>query len=741
MTDEIHVVMSARLRLKIIFLLTILLIAIFVLALNSRISSRNYDILENRLADSREDHKHAISIANGPFYFFVFDYSYWDELITFYKTRDPLWPGENILQVAPKYKADYLWLLDTLGGKVLFVNKYEEASPAPPNIAMPALIDSLRVKPFRNFFIRQKNQLIEISTAPLQPSSDVNRITPPQGYFIAGKEVDSSSLVILDSANGESHYRLLPYNSRLHDTIDVKNGDVINYYTLSDLFGRPLNTLQSVSHFPVLHEYQQFILLNLLLFAALVALTLFAVYQLARIYFFKPLETISDALVHHHPGGLKSLTTRRDEFREIAQLVATSFVQNDLLIEEIDSRRKSEMALQEALKDAEKAMIEKLRAEQADIAKSEFLSTMSHEIRTPINGVIGITNLLMEEDLTPRQKEYVNILNFSSQHLMSIVSDILDFSKIESGNIEFDKSPFDLLAVCQHVYQLFKPKADEKRLQFDFVPDESIACSLYGDHVRLSQVLTNLLSNAIKFTNTGSVHFAYRTLSDSNHHLTIEFTVSDTGIGIETSQQKRIFDSFVQAGQPAGVRYDGTGLGLTISKKLIEMQGGKISVESESGKGSLFRFFLRFEKHAFVSSLLRTGTATMQRQKSLEGMKVLVAEDNEINVFVLCRFLSKWGIDAQVVGNGRKAVQAVQQGNYDLVLMDLQMPEMDGMEAVAAIRQLDSVQPRKIPIIALTADASSDMQQEMLAGGFDHYLTKPFNPDNLYRLLKKYFGG
>jgi PAS domain S-box-containing protein len=375
----------------------------------------------------------------------------------------------------------------------------------------------------------------------------------------------------------------------------------------------------------------------------------------------------------------------------------------------------------------------------AAMAKSNFLSTMSHEIRTPINGVIGITNLLMSEDLTLMQKEYVDTLNFSAQHLSGIVSDILDFSKIESGNFTFEKVSFVPEQVCGNIFKLFEAKAAEKNIEYRFIPGKIEGFSLYGDYVRLSQILSNLLSNAVKFTQHGSVSFSYSTIKEDVNTITLDFVVKDTGIGIAKHNQDKVFESFLQADASVTRQYGGTGLGLTISKRLAELQGGNIMLESEPGKGTTFTLRITYDKHSFRNTdVTDTALAKEKNKSSLTGMKVLAAEDNKINVLVLTRFLSKWNVNYKVVENGVEAIRLMEQEKFDAVLMDLQMPVMGGREAVSEIRKHNTTQISATPVIALTADALLESQLDLLQNGFNDCITKPFSPDALFKLLQKY---
>jgi signal transduction histidine kinase/CheY-like chemotaxis protein len=466
----------------------------------------------------------------------------------------------------------------------------------------------------------------------------------------------------------------------------------------------------------------------------------FIAYFMLKKLVIRPMKKLTIALQSKNSYNLASLNQAHTEYGELSRLITNFFDQNLILGEEIESRRKSEAKLQMALKEKELADIEKIRAEQAALAKSQFLSTMSHEIRTPINGVIGISNLLMDENLTPRQTEYVRTLNFSAQNLLSIVSDILDFSKIESGKIEFEKSSFNLEHVCYNVFKLFEQKAQEKGISYEFKPATASNFSYYGDHFRLSQVLSNLLSNAVKFTETGGVQFSYAIEKDNADSISVAFTVKDSGIGLTPEQQGRIFESFSQADKHITARYGGTGLGLTISKKLIELQQGHISLVSEHGKGSVFTVRLKYDKHSFADTervhSLNTDT---KGEKQLDGFKILVAEDNQVNAMVLTRFLKKWKIESKVAVDGVEAISMLNKEKFDLILMDLQMPNMDGHEAMRTIRESEDEEIKNMTVIAFTADALLETQKKLINNGFDNCMTKPFSPDALFKLLAKYY--
>jgi len=390
------------------------------------------------------------------------------------------------------------------------------------------------------------------------------------------------------------------------------------------------------------------------------------------------------------------------------------------LMQEIDERKKIEADL----------YIAKEKAENATKARELFLSTMTHEIRTPLNAIIGLANLLQDSDLSNDQKENLDSLAFSGTHLLALVNDILDFSKINAGKIEFEKLDFDLLTTLKNVHRTFQQQAQNKKLDWLLDIDDKIQSQVVGDMVRLGQILNNLLGNALKFTETGYIKLSVQVLSETAQNYEIRFQISDTGIGIATEKHQLIFENFSQAASDTTRKYGGTGLGLAITKQLIELQGGKIDLDSQIGQGTTFYFTLNFPKSS--KNTTNEAVLTEAHQQDLQGKKILVAEDNNVNQMLVRKFLRKWNAIPEFAENGRLAFQKVQSDNYDLVLMDIQMPEMDGYKAAAAIRELGG-KYKTIPIIALTASTLSSEKNN-----FDDYVVKPFEPYDLYQILHKY---
>jgi PAS domain S-box-containing protein len=395
------------------------------------------------------------------------------------------------------------------------------------------------------------------------------------------------------------------------------------------------------------------------------------------------------------------------------------------IFQDITARKENEQALVSA----------KEQAEAAVVAKSRFLSVMSHEIRTPMNAVIGFTNLLLQNP-RPDQQEYLNVLKFSGENLMVIINDILDVNKIEAGKIEFEQDDFNLKVLLSNLQAAQLPPADEKGIKLKLNFDNDLPLYVQGDQVRLGQILNNLLSNAIKFTHEGEVALNCNLLKQDTDSVTIRFEVKDTGIGIPTDKQEYVFEIFSQATTSTTRHFGGTGLGLAICQRLVNLMGSQIKLKSEPGKGASFSFELQLQKGKIpeTDELKNKKTASPDL---LKGKLALLVEDNPINVLVARRFLEKWGMHCDVADNGQTGLDMVQLKQYDLVLMDMQMPVMDGYESTIAIRALGG-KYLDLPIIALTASALLDMKDKILASGMNDYISKPFKPEELYDKISFY---
>lgn len=377
------------------------------------------------------------------------------------------------------------------------------------------------------------------------------------------------------------------------------------------------------------------------------------------------------------------------------------------------------------------------KAEKSSQVKSEFLATMSHEIRTPLNAIVGMSNLMIMANPRPDQKENLNVLKSSANNLQSIVNDVLDFNKIEAGKVIFETVKFNFVDLMQNICGAQKLKAEEKGLSFTLKIDPMLQKRvLLGDPTRLTQILFNLVSNAIKFTREGKIYVKAFCYEDRNNKLKITFTVKDTGIGIDKDNLQSIFEPFTQESITTTRQYGGTGMGLAIVKRLLELQGLQMHVSSRVGEGSEFSFNMEFQVSNAGINEVGDKHPLLQNNDSLCNLRVLIAEDNPVNVLLMKKLLSKWKIAPTIAENGEKAIETFQNGDFDIILMDLQMPVMNGFDASMEIRKLLNPKKANVPIIALTAAALLDIEEQVLNAGMNDYVSKPFKPEELMEKIQ-----
>ena len=371
--------------------------------------------------------------------------------------------------------------------------------------------------------------------------------------------------------------------------------------------------------------------------------------------------------------------------------------------------------------------LEKEKAEKAFKSRNEFLSTVSHELRTPLNAIIGITHLLIEDNPKKSQENYLTSLQFSGEYLLDFINQILEFNKLESGHFQVENSNFSIFELAKKIEKSLIAQAKSKNDSLQFEIDSEIPNNLIGDHVKLSQILLNLITNAIKFTDNGEVKVSIKLLSINKHVVFIYFEVSDTGIGIPEDKLEAVFESFSQGSVEINRKYGGTGLGLNIVKKLVEILGGKIKLESKIGQGTTFSFVLNFT----IGDEIPFFQGKKYDPSKLANKQILLVEDNKINQMVIRKMLENKKMICSVAETGEEGVELAKNKNYDLILMDIHLPGISGTTATENIRIFD----KETPIVALTAISLDENREMLLSFGMNEVITKPFNPEDFYRVI------
>ena len=409
----------------------------------------------------------------------------------------------------------------------------------------------------------------------------------------------------------------------------------------------------------------------------------------------------------------------------ILSLLTLSLYKNNNL------RAKANALLQDKNTELQEA---KEKAEKASQAKAQFLSTISHELRTPMYTVTGLTHLLLEEDPKPEQKEHLNSLKFSGEYLLSLINNILDLNKLEANKVELEKIPFNLKKIIDGVFTGLRKSAEVKNNKLHFDYDSSLPTTVIGDSLKISQILINLLSNSIKFTENGDIWLRVENAGQTSHKAVIHFEIQDTGDGISKKKQVTVFESFAQGSLQINRKYGGTGLGLSIVKNLVELMGSKIFLESKLGEGSTFSFDINYDIAEINSENIEIKEIVVLLDEDVfENKTILIVEDNKINQMITRKILDKKKMRCTVVDNGLEAIKQAEKENFDIILMDIHMPGISGIEAAKIIREFN----KTVPIIALTAITIEENLEDFYSAGFNEFISKPFNPEEFFEKIRR----
>lgn len=721
--------MYNKIQFKIIALI-ILITAIFILGLLSlrhSVMSNITNLLNDRVAEKDTILKKIIEVKSSSLTSFIYDNSYWDELVAFSKTKDDRWANDNFLPSMKTFDVDCVWLYDTELNLIYSTNSLNERTFKELPITKQEFKSIVYKNPFAHFFVNTSVGLMEISSGPLQPSFDSKRITPPQGYYIGGRVWDSNYLKEL-SVLTSSQIEIV---SSFKDTISTNNlssFEFINEYTLKDWNDSKLAKVRATTESTVIKKFinftiYQFIgtLVFVILVILLISLVLFKIVNI-------PLRNITYSLEKESTIPIKIYLHQKNEFGEISRLIRDFFINKENLLEEIKMRKNAE----EALIDKQNELIEsKEKAEELSKLKSNLLANLSHEFRTPLSGIIGISELLKEDVTGEEQLKLLNDISYSGRRLHDTLNSILLLAQFESSEIVIHKEKFNIAKELEAYTDKYKYKAEEKNLKLDLIlSDKNL--EIETDKDLFKQVFYNLYDNAIKFTDSGSITIKLSSKYIDNK-LNAVIDIKDTGIGIPEKNLHIIFEEFRQVSEGFTRKYEGAGLGLTLTHKLLEIMNGSISCESKAGVGSTFTINIPASNEPEIKT---TSTAEeMKETPKNDLLTILFVEDNLPNQFVFERFLNKVAnVDFAV--DGETALKMVKEKKYEIIFMDINLGlGIDGVETTRLIKEFEEY--KNTPIVSLTGYAMEHDREYFLSHGFDHFIIKPFSKMDLLNVINE----
>jgi signal transduction histidine kinase/ActR/RegA family two-component response regulator len=665
----------------------------------------------------------------------AFDYTYWNDMVKMVRKPDLNWAKQNLDTCLGTYSLSALWVVNRAGHV-----QYTVATPQCKELAIPvdlrSLMEQLDKKHFAHGFANSQGRFIEIRAASIHNEKDPGRDGSWYGYFIVAREWDSEKLkhvgqlldCDLEVVSDGNPNTGLPSSS----------GDILTTLPATNIHGIPVAFLRFRATRPALaHARTVGSAAPKYIVASCLALVLMTAY-FTIIWVLVPLTALSKALRTGNLRHLDGQLDRKGEFGEVARLTQDSFIQKSELEE---ARHFAEQKNQELAAQAASLEMARDQALDAARAKSAFVAMVSHEIRTPMNGILGMASLMETSDLSTENQERLKTIQHSGNVLLNVINDVLDLAKVDAGRVEIERVEFDLRLIANEVSTLLANQAERKGLAMHVEIDPTLSQFYWGDPTRIRQILINMVGNALKFTEHGSVTIRVECISGANNIEAVRIGVRDTGIGIPKERQGSIFESFSQADSRTTRLYGGTGLGLTLSQQFATLMGSRIQVESELDQGSYFWFDLELEPATGASaqqgSKLRTGA--LKPQQLFAGTRVLLAEDNSINERVARAMLERLGCDVETAIHGQAAVEACRLRKFDLILMDMNMPVMDGVTAIKIIRGEEQGEPT--PILALTANVDSEARSACIEAGATGFLPKPITIDKLGQALQEHCVG